>query len=87
MKHSNKNILKQSIEGVVAIFLGLGIVVYIVLFSIFWSIWLVGKKVTGKDEFESDLLSRGIIRPFIILGDIADKIEELKDKVLKLFNH
>ena len=95
MKHTYKETIVYCILGFVVFPLVLLYVVYLVLFLIFSSIRDRVKELTGKDEAtgteeadkERNFFISGIFGPLFLLGYICDKIEELKDKVLKLFNH
>lgn len=94
MKHIYKETLVYCILGFVAFPLVLLYVVYLVLFLKFSSIRDRVKGLTGKDEAtgteeadkERDFFISGIFGPFFLVGYICDKIEELKDKVLKQLN-
>ena len=89
MKHIYKENLVYSILGLVALPLILLYVVRIILIWAFHSIWEKVNEVTGKEEKETDgdkdrdFVLWWIFGPIFILGDICDKIEDLKDKVFK----
>jgi hypothetical protein len=86
-----KNIV-CSILGLVALPLIFLYVVRIVLIGGFVIIRDIVNEVTGKEEKKTDgdkdrdFVLWWIFGPFFILGDICDKISDLKDKVFKKKN-
>ncbi|MCR5226906.1 MAG: hypothetical protein K6E27_06825 [Eubacterium sp.] len=92
MKHIYKENLVYSILGLVALPLILLYVVRIILIGGFIYIREKVNEVTGKEEKKTDgdkdrdFVLWWFFGPFFILGDICDKIEDLKDKVFKKNN-